>query len=150
VADRLARAGFHHISLATTRADLVRAVLEGVALNFRWLFESAEKFVGRRLDPLRIIGGGATSDLWCQIVADVVDRTIEQVDEALYCGLRGAGLLAGVALGEVERPEIRLLVPVRREYRPDPTRRGAYDAAFAKLSELYSAQRRVFGRKPGR
>jgi xylulokinase len=150
VADRLARAGFHHVSLATTRADLVRAVLEGVALNFRWLFESAEKFIGRRLDPLRIIGGGASSDLWCQIVADVVDRTIEQVDEALYCGLRGAGLLAGVALGEVERPEVRLLVPVRREYRPDPTRRGAYDAAFAKLSELYSAQRRVFGRKPGR
>src|ERR1039457_3013370 len=108
------------------------------------LFESAEKFIGRRLDPLRIIGGGASSDLWCQIVADVVDRTIEQVDEALYCGLRDAALLAGVALGEVERPEVRTLVPVRREYRPDPTRRGVYDGPFAKLSEaVQRARRRV-------
>jgi xylulokinase len=147
VADRLARAGFHHLSLATTRADLVRAVLEGVALNFRWLLVSAEKFVGRRLDPLRIIGGGASSDLWCQIIADVVDRTIDQPDGALYCGLRGAGLLAGVALGEVERSVVRTLVPVRRTYCPDPTRRAVYDGAFTKISDLYAAQKRMFAGK---
>lgn len=150
VADRKARAGFHHVSLATTRADLVRAVLEGVALNFRWLLESAEKFIGRQLDPLRIIGGGASSDLWCQIVADVVDRTIDQPDNALYCGLRGASLLAGVALGEVERSEVSKLVPVRRTYRPVPTTRAIYDDAFAKFSDLYAAQKRVFSSKGNR
>ena len=61
----------------------------------------AERFAGRRLDPLRLIGGGAQSALWCQILADVIDRTIERVADPLLTGLRGAALFAGLALGEV-------------------------------------------------
>ena len=45
VADRTMRAGFHNMSLATTQADLVRSVLEGVAYNNQWLHEAVEKFV---------------------------------------------------------------------------------------------------------
>ncbi len=93
--DRNARGGFHNLSLATTRADLVRAVLEGVGYNSRWLHGYVEKFAKRRLDPIRLIGGGAPSDLWCQIHADVMDRTIERVDEPLHAGIRGAALFAG-------------------------------------------------------
>ena len=63
VADRSARAGFHGMGLATTRADLVRAVMEGVAYNNVWLLAAVEKFVGGRLDHIRMIGGGAQSDL---------------------------------------------------------------------------------------
>src|SRR5690606_25884395 len=73
VDDPRARGGFHNLSLATGRAEMARAVLEGVAFNSRWLHEAVEKFVGNRLDPVRMIGGGATSDLWCQIHADVMD-----------------------------------------------------------------------------
>ena len=77
--DRNARAGFHNVSLATDRAAMVRAVLEGVAYNNHWLHEAVERFAKRRLDPIRVFGGGAQSDLWCQIHADVMDRTIERV-----------------------------------------------------------------------
>jgi xylulokinase len=147
IADRFARAGFHRLSLATTQADLVRAVMEGVATNVRWLFETTEKFVGRRLDPIRLIGGGAASDLWCAILADVLDRTIEQVDDPLYCGLRGAALIAGVALGEVKRTEVRALVPVRAIYRPDPANRAVYDRAFGAFPKLHATQKKIFRRK---
>ncbi len=147
VSDRWARAGFDHMSISTTRADLVRAVLEGIALNVRWLFETTEKFVGRRLDPIRIIGGGASSQLWCQIVADVFDRRIERVDDPLYCGLRGAALIAGVALGDVARGEVRDLAPVNGVYEPGASVRALYDDAFAKLPDLYRAQKRIFAGK---
>ena len=121
--------------------------MEGVATNVRWLFQTTEKFVGRRLDPVRLIGGGAASDLWCAIFADVLDRTIEQVDDPLYCGLRGAALIAGVALGEIKRSEVGGLVPVRATYRPDPADRVVYDRAFRAFPKLHATQKKIFRRK---
>jgi xylulokinase len=146
VADRAARAGFHDMGLATTRADLVRAVMEGVAYNNVWLLAAVEKFVGARLDNIRMMGGGAQSDLWCQIHADTMDRTIEQVAEPLYCGLRGAALSAGMALGMVETDELRDLVEVRRTFRPDPANRATYDRLYREFPGLYSMQRKFFRR----
>jgi xylulokinase len=81
--DRNARAGFHNLSLETSRAVIVRAVLEGVACNNRWLHQAVEHFVKRRLEPIRLFGGGAQSDLWCQIHADVMDRTIERLADPI-------------------------------------------------------------------
>lgn len=137
VGDGRARGGFVNVSLSTTRADLVRAALEGVAFHNRWMLGGVEKLVGTRLDTIRIIGGGAVSDLWCQIHADVLDRTIEQVADPLFCGLRGAALVAGLALGEVREDEVRALVPVAATYRPDPANRATYDRMAAELPKLY-------------
>lgn len=53
VDDRRARAGFHNVSVHTQPEDIVRAVLEGVAYNDRWLHEAVESFAKRRLDPIR-------------------------------------------------------------------------------------------------
>ena len=101
VEDRFVRGGFHNLSLSASRAELVRAVLEGVALNSRWLLQAVERFTRRRLDPIRFIGGGARSDVWCQIFADVLGATIEQVADPVNANARGAAMLAAVALGEL-------------------------------------------------
>ena len=63
VEDPNLRASFLNMSISTTRADLVRAVLEGVAYDARWLLDATESFAGRTLDGLRLFGGGANSDL---------------------------------------------------------------------------------------
>lgn len=144
--DRNARGGFHNVSITTTQADLFRAVLEGVASNARWLHGYVEKFCKRRLDPVRIFGGGAVSDLWCQVHADVMDRTIERVADPKHTGLRGAALFAGMALGEVRLDEVRDLVPVERTFRPDPDGRAVHDRLAAELPKLYSSQRAMFRR----
>jgi xylulokinase len=144
--DRSARAGWHGMSLQTTRADLVRAVLEGVALHARWLHDAVEKFAGRRLEPIRVIGGGAQSDLWCQIHADVLGRTIERVDDPASAILRGAALIAGVGLGQVDRSGLRDLVAVDRRFTPDAASRSTYDRLFAELPRLHKAQRGMSGR----
>ncbi len=146
VDDRSARAGFHNVSLSTSRAELARAVLEGVAFNLRWLLDAAEHFTGSRLEPLRIIGGGAQSDLWCRVIAQVCDRTVERVADPLLCGLRGAALAAALALGEIAPADVRALVPSDAEFRPDPSTRRTYDRLYAEFPRLYRSQRRMFAR----
>lgn len=146
VANRDARGGFHNVSLSTTRAHLVRAVLEGVGYNSRWLLHGTEKFTGHRMEPIRLIGGGARADLWCQIMADVLDRRIERVAEPVHANLRGAAIFAGMALGAVSREEIRSLVKVDRVFTPDPANRAVYDRLFEEFPRLYKAQRHMFTR----
>jgi xylulokinase len=146
VDDRNARGGFHNLSLQTTRSDMVRAVMEGVAYNARWLYRAVERFASRKLDTVRIIGGGAVSDLWCQIHADVLDRRVERVTEPLHANLRGTALFAALSLGDVRAEELRSLVGVDRVFEPDPSVRAAYDELYEELPKLYKAQKPMFAR----
>ena len=147
--DRGARGGFHNLSLRTTRADLVRSVLEGVALNSRWLARAVERFVGQPLGTVRAIGGGASSSLWCSIYASVLDRPVEQVAEPMLANLRGAGLIAGLSLGAVAPEEVRRLVPVAATHLPDPEAVAVYDALAVEFPKLYAAQKGTFVRLAG-
>ncbi len=144
VDDRRARGGWHNLSLATGRCDLVRAVLEGVAFNNRWLLDACDHFAGRRLDPIRIIGGGAQSELWCQMHADILDRTVERVAQPLHAGLKGAGLFAALSLGAVQASEMRRLVEVDACFVPDPARRSEYERLYEQFPKLYKAQRSIW------
>jgi xylulokinase len=146
VEDRLLRGGFFNYSLSTTRAHLVRAVLEGVAFNARWLLRYVERFAGRRFDTLRLVGGGGKSRLWCQIYADVLDRGVERVEEPVLAGLRGVSALAFAALegGSVrdfaQRVELVETLEPRRELR------GMYDELYEAFLGYYQNNRRWLAR----
>lgn len=140
------RGGFHNLSLHTARPHLVRAVLEGVAYNARWLLEAVEHFAGRRLDPIRMIGGGAQSDLWCQIQADVLNRTIQQVRDPLDANVRGAALVAAAGLGWVTFDQVPGLVGVARTYHPQPAHRARYDQLYGAFRDLYRRTHKVYAR----
>jgi xylulokinase len=142
VDDRALRAAFLNVSLTTDRADLVRAVLEGVAFNMRWLVEVADRFTGRRLEPLRVLGGGARSDLWCQIHADVIGRRVERVADPAQAQLRGVALYALVALGSLSLDHAAALVPAATAFDPDP-------ANVARYAPMYAEFTRVYGRLKG-
>lgn len=148
--DRSARGGFHNVSLSTTRADLVRAVLEGVAYNARWLLEGADHVAGGRLAPVRVVGGGAQSLLWCQVLTDVCGRPMERVAQPLLTGVRGTALTAGRALGAIGWDDVRGLVPVDAPLDPRPDDAAAYARLFAEFPGLYKRQRRMFARLNGR
>ncbi|MEB3034425.1 xylulokinase [[Mycobacterium] nativiensis] len=143
--DRNARGGFHNLSLDTTRADLVRAVLEGVAYNSRWLLECVNRFCDNT-GAIRIVGGGARSDLWCQIIADVTGRTCERVADPLNAQLRGAALFAGIGMGELDRDELRDLIPLDGVFEPVAANREVYNRLFAEFPGLYKAQKGMFAR----
>ncbi|HLT36231.1 MAG TPA: FGGY-family carbohydrate kinase, partial [Enhygromyxa sp.] len=137
VADPTIRAGFHNLSLQTRRAELLRSIYEGVAFNTRWLMKYLERFVGARCEPIRFIGGGASSRLWCQIMADVLDREIHQVVEPRACNARGAALLASLGLKHLEVEDIPARVGVAERFSPTAANRGVYDEQFEVFLELY-------------
>ena len=139
VDDHTVRGGFHNLSLATTRAQMVRAVYEGVAFNSRWLLEAVEKFAGRRLDSLAFIGGGANSDQWAQIHADVLDREIRQVADPVLANVRGAALITLMALGRITVEQIPGMVGVRRTYTPDRSTPAEYDLLVRRVRDAVQA-----------
>ena len=141
VDDHHVRAAWANVSLSSTRADLVRAVLEGVALNSRWLLGGVEKFRGGPFPWLHFIGGGAHSAVWPQIFADVLDREIRVVADPIRANGRGAALLAGLALGRLDVEGISAAVPIAQTYRPEGAHRPVYDAAFRDFVAFYKATR---------
>ncbi len=144
ISDRYARGGLNNVGVATSGAHLVRATLEGVAMNSRWLLHSAEKFTKHRFDQIRLIGGGAQSRLWCQIMADVMDRSIEQVEDPRNANLRGMALFAAIAVGESDLATSASHVHVAETFHPDPKHRQLYDDAFGRFTETYRAQKKLF------
>jgi xylulokinase len=150
VDDHTIRGGFHNISLSSTRADMVRAVFEGVALNSAWLLGAVEKFTKRPFESLAFVGGGANSDLWSQIHADALGRTIRQIDEPVLANVRGAGLLTLLALGHLTIADIPGTVTVKATYEPDPAASGTYAALLKEFVNLYEKTKAIHKRLNGR
>jgi xylulokinase len=146
VDDHTVRGGWFNLSLATNRDDQVRAVLEGVALNSRWLLGAVERFVRRPFPWLHFIGGGAASALWCQIHADVLDREIRQVAHPIRANARGAALLAALALGQVGVDDLSRKVEVVATYRPRPEHRATYDELFESFTTVYRRNKAMYRR----
>ena len=146
VDDRTVRGGFFNQSLGVTRGHLVRAVLEGVAYNARWLLGYVERFIGRRLEAVTAVGGGARSELWCQIHADVLDRVVVQARDPALASARGAALQASVVLGHLDWQEVAEAAPIARAFEPDQGRRRVYDRVFPEFVNLYRSTHRIYAR----
>ncbi|WP_051899099.1 xylulokinase [Sciscionella sediminilitoris] len=126
------RASFTGIGAASTRGDLTRAVLEGVALSL------AECLQGYRAEGVRvpsavIIGGGARNPLWRQIVSDVLGLPLRY--PALADSSAGAAMLAGIGTGVLPAPAGGLAeLPPLDEHIPDE----AATAGYRRLLGLYT------------
>ncbi len=133
VVDPQARAGFHGLTPRHGRAEMMRAVYEGVVLAIRDLAGSLPDMRGDML----ITGGGARSGVWPQMIADALGRTVA-VPEGAEFGARGAALIAATAIGWF--PDIRTASTatrsIERRHEPDPSRGAEWDAAFARYRSI--------------
>jgi xylulokinase len=141
VYDRRLRASFINVSLNTTLNDLLRATLEGVAYNARWMLDAVEHMLKRKLGPIRTIGGGAKSALWCQIHADVLNRKIEQVKDPLLANVKGAAILAFLATGSISKSEIKNLVEINEVFKPNKEKNEIYEKNYSVFKKLYKSQK---------
>ncbi|MEX2114791.1 MAG: FGGY-family carbohydrate kinase [Pirellulales bacterium] len=142
--DSTMRGGFLNQSLRTGRAHAARAVIEGVAFNLRWLRCAVERFVGRPFAELNYIGRTANSELWCQTLADVLERPIHRMVEPGVATARGAALAALVAMGRITVDQIPALVPVERTFTPRADYARLYADLFAVWLASYKATRPLF------
>jgi xylulokinase len=133
------RGAFLGISLSTSRADLARAMLEGISMQMRWLADEVEDALGVQLETIRFVGGAAESELWASIMADVVGRPIEQLENPRHANARGAGLMAFVSTGQLTVADLAGLVPVRARYEPDSSTRALWDERLGVFRDLHAA-----------
>lgn len=131
--DMHARGAFLNLGLGTTRLHLVRAVLEGVACQLAWMLPFVEALTERTSDELVFAAGGADSDAWAQILADVCDRPIRQLAEPRLTNCRGAAMLVFHRLGLLDLDDAGERLSVRRRYEPRPEHRELYDEQLARF-----------------
>jgi xylulokinase len=143
--DPFLRAAFLNLGPEHHRESLARAALEGVAFNFRWILEQLEQDFHLAPRTLRVVGGGARSTVWMQIIADVTQRRLEVVDDPQDAGAVGAALSAGVALGiHPSFSSLRELVQVTASFDPHPEATPAYDFLFHRFQEAYRHLRGLY------
>jgi xylulokinase len=131
--DSSLRAGLLNLSLQHSRADIVRAILEGVALNTRWMAGPFNRFLGKKVEQVTLVGGGATSDVWCQIFADVLNVPVRQIHSPIQANAIGAALIGYVGIGTLTYNDIPALSLTRHVYMPNPRTKALYDELFERF-----------------
>ena len=134
------RGGFYNLSLEHTRGHMARAVYEGVAVNIKWALIYFEKLISavRQLDKVYIIGGGAKSDVWCQIFADAFSKPVLRVEHPLDAGARGAAGIALVGLDYLRGfQNIKELISVEKEFLPRRENVKIYERILEEFKILY-------------
>lgn len=144
VADTRMRASFLNVGIDNDRADMVRAVFEGVSHQLRWLLEASEKVLKHSIRDLRMIGGGAQSDVWCQVQADVLGRPVHRVEQPLLASVRGAGLFGGLVTGRLRADELADRVAVDRVFRPDPSAAELLERRHEQFLGLHGSQKGLY------
>ena len=142
VKDDFARGAFMGLTLAHRREHLVRAVMEGVACNVRWILDQIEAFdLGFRVESLRGIGGGFKSKIWTQIFADVMGMRMQAVKWPRHAGAIGAALFAATGLGVYKNlDDLDGLLPIAFEGAPVQERRHAYERLATNFKNTYPSE----------
>ena len=132
------------MTMDTTREDMTQAVLEGVAFGIRDSLEAAKK-LGINVETSMICGGGAKSELWRKMVANILNIRLTLPETEQGPGYGGA-ILAAVACGEyasVEEAAGRL-VHVNGTVEPDPEIAARYEKKYQVFRQLYPALKNIF------
>ena len=142
--DTNARGAFLGMTMDTTRADMLQAVLEGVAFAIRDSFEVARS-LGVRIPRSNICGGGSRSVLWKKMVANVLGIPLDTVATEQGPGYGGA-VLAMVATGlfPTVQAACAALVSVAGTVEPDPELTARYEARYRQFQKIYPACKSLF------
>ena len=142
--DTSARGTFIGMTMDTSRADMLQAVLEGVAFAIRDSFEVARS-LGIAIPRSMICGGGSKSPLWRQMIADILGIPLDIPVTEQGPGYGGA-MLAMVACGVFESVQqaAEKLIHVKDTVQPDPERMALYEKRYQQFRQIYPTCRELF------
>ena len=142
--DSNVRGGFYNLSIDHKRADLLRAVYEGVAFNIRWGLTYVERLVGRS-NQINAIGGGSKSNVWCQILADILEKNINKVAEPDLASNRGLAVIALVGSGILrDFSEAIPLIQIEKSFKPSPDSKKIYKKIYREFTKIYERNTKMF------
>jgi sugar (pentulose or hexulose) kinase len=136
--DMNARGAFIGISASHHRGHMYRSILEGIAFEQLFAIQSVEKAIGRKVHSLVAIGGGAASDLWCHIFADVTGINI-CLPKNTEASALGAAIAAAVGAGWYPsfQEAAHAMTGIRKKIKPDLENYRKYQEFFPTYRKLY-------------
>jgi len=124
---------------------MVKAMLEGIGYNLRWILENYERDFGLRVDTLRAIGGGSVNDKWMQGIANITGKRIETVTEPGMAGAIGAAACAFVGGGVFSSfTEVSELINVAKVFFPQTDKQEIFNSLFRTYKSIYSDLRQTY------
>jgi xylulokinase len=135
-----ARATFTGLTFAHGKNDMIRSIMEGVCLEIKSMIIGIEETIDQEVNLIRVTGGGAKSDFWNQIQADVYNKTIETIVNPEATSL-GAAICAAVGLGEYKsfQEAAAAMVQVDKRFEPIPENVEIYKELFALYNDLFES-----------
>ncbi|MBC8445713.1 MAG: xylulokinase [Chloroflexi bacterium] len=134
-----ARGAFIGLTIRHTRADMIRAVLEGITMNLRVILD-AFRAQGAQIDAMRLIGGGARGRFWNRMMADVYGMPVHRLAILEEATSMGAALAGGVGVGLYsDFTMIETMNQVAEIIEPDPAAQAAYEQIYPIFEAAYQA-----------
>lgn len=142
-----ARGAFVGVARHHTRAHLVRSVLEGTAYNLLTCIQ-AFRASGAVIDRIDAVGGGAQSDVYLSVLADVWGVPVRRRTIVEEANSLGAAITGAVGLGLADFSAARALSEVTAEFTPDAARHAVYAERHARFTDAYTALAPWFAGRP--
>jgi xylulokinase len=140
------RAGFVNLGIHNSRLDLARAVLEGVAMNIRWLLDAVETFTGTPISSITMGGGGARMDSMCQIMADVLSRPVKKMKAPHAIASCGVAMLTFERLGYISSADFGDCIQYAEEFLPNEQHQELYNSQFEHFLSFFEANQELYQR----
>jgi xylulokinase len=138
-ADPDAKGAFVGMTMLTNRGHMTKAVLEGVSYGLKDSMEIL-KDIDVPIKEVRVIGGGAKSPLWKQILADMFAVEIQEINTN-QGGALGAAILGAVGAGHFKdvAQGCEAMIKVTNTVKPNPEKKAYYDEKYQRFTKLYEA-----------
>ncbi len=129
------------VTLETTKYDIYKALMEGTSYEMLLNFNTLKGFTGE-IDEIRATGGGATSNVWLQIKADILNTDITSL-ECKEVGAAGTAALCGVAMGMYKdlNSAVSVMAPIRKIFKPNDVNKSTYAELYGNYEKLYNSVR---------
>ena len=138
------RGGLINFTFTHDKGDILRAIMEGVAFNIRWAYFYFQKIVGYK-DQIKIVGGGALFDTWCQILADILKIKVIRMMDPENAGLRGAATIAAVGLGFYKGfGDAVSRYRIDKVFIPNDKVSKIYDGLFNEFRRFYKKNKEIY------
>jgi xylulokinase len=140
-----ARGAYVGLTMSHSRAEMTRAVLEGVAFNLRMILDALES-QGASIPAIRLIGGGAQSLLWQRILANMFARPIQILELVTEATSWGAAVAGGVGVGLYDWGIAREKARVALTVEPDPVTIARYADIYPLFQDTYRGLEPIYAR----
>lgn len=147
ISDVTVRATLLNLTRSTERRHIARAVMEGVCFNLRWMRDIHAAQHGWDVNFLRGIGGGMQSEVFAQMLADVLDTPLTPLQNPRFAGNFGLQACIEIGLGHVKDfTVLDSVVQCGKTYWPDKRRQQRYDKMYSFFRESYTDTKDLYRR----